>query len=198
MSVQLFDATTDIGIPTVYAVSIAPEHPALRTVVGCATALDPQVAAAKAISETVSVRIALQGGEAPGDVHDFTDVSDGAIHMGRPERAAAFDFLVNGTARRRISEMPNLDTGDAAADLSVVLSRLDAAGLDSFLVDLTPDEAIRSGMTVVRAVIPAVLPLSFTYRSRYLGSPRLYEAPVRMGHPARPEPELNTWPQPFA
>jgi ribosomal protein S12 methylthiotransferase accessory factor len=196
--VELFDATTDLGIPTVYAVSVAPAHPTCRTVVACATGLDPQVAAAKAISETVSVRIALQGDEAPDDVHDFTGVSDGAIYMAAPERAAAFDFLMNSPARRRLSDMPVLSGGDPAADLRLVLDRLDACGLDSFLVDLTPDEALRAGMTVVRAVIPGLLPLSFTYRSRFLGSPRLYEAPLRMGHPSRPEAELNTWPQPFA
>ncbi|WP_436535067.1 YcaO-like family protein [Actinoplanes sp. HUAS TT8] len=198
VTVQLFDATTDLGIPTVYGVSIAPNHPACSIVVSCATGLDPQIAAAKAISETVSVRIALQGEKAPDDVQDFSGVSDGAIYMGAPERASAFDFLTGSTARRKLSEMPNLATGDSAADLRVVLGRLDAAGLDSYVVDLTPDEAIRAGMTVVRAVIPGLLPLSFTYRSRFLGSPRLYEAPVRMGYPSRAESELNTWPQPFA
>ncbi|MCW2140175.1 YcaO-like family protein [Actinoplanes cyaneus] len=198
VTVELFDATTDLGIPIVYAVSTAPNHPDCDTVVACAAALDPQVAAAKAISETVSVRIALQGDKAPDDVHDFSGVSDGAIYMGHPSRAPAYDFLLGGSARRRLSEMPNLATGDAAADLRVVLDRLDASGLDSYLVDLSPDEAIRAGMTVVRAVIPGLLPLSFTYRSRFLGSPRLYEAPVRMGYPSRPESELNSWPQPFA
>ncbi len=146
----------------------------------------------------VSVRIALQGDKAPDDVQDFTGVSDGAVYMGHPSRAPAFDFLLGTPASRRLSEMPNLATGDPDEDLRVVLSRLDAAGLDSYLVDLTPDEAIRAGMTVVRAVIPGLLPLSFTYRSRFLGSPRLYEAPVRMGYPSLPEAELNPWPQPFA
>lgn len=198
VTVQLFDATTDVGIPIVYAVSIAPNHPDCHTVVACAAGLDPQVAAAKAISETVSVRIALQGDKAPDDVHDFNGVSDGAIYMGDPARASAYDFLLDSAARRRLSEMPSLATGDSTEDLRVVLDRLDAGGHDSYLVDLTPDEAMRVGMTVVRAVIPGMLPLSFTYRSRFLGSPRLYEAPGRMGYRSLPEGELNTWPQPFA
>jgi ribosomal protein S12 methylthiotransferase accessory factor len=53
-------------------------------------------------------------------------------------------------------------------------------------------------MTVVRAIIPGLQPLTFHHRARFLGHPRLYEAPVRMGYPARLEAELNAWPQPFA
>jgi ribosomal protein S12 methylthiotransferase accessory factor len=201
VTIHLFDGTTDLGIPTVYSVSIAGDHPTCRILVACATSLDPQVAAAKAICETVSVRIAMQNSEPLGpdvDVRDFTDVSEGAAYMCAPERSSAFDFLLNSPARRRLSEMPVLATGDPVADLRLVCSRLDALGMDSYLVDLTPDEALRVGMTVVRAVVPGLLPLSFNYRSRFLGSPRLYEAPGRMGYPTRAEADLNAWPQPFA
>ena len=37
-----------------------------------------------------------------------------------------------------------------------------------------------------------------TDRARFLGHPRLYEAPARMGYPTRSEAELNAWPQAFA
>jgi len=199
MTIRLFDATTDVGIPTVYGVSIAPDHPRLRTVVSCATSLDPQTAAAKAICELVSVRIALEDDEpSAGDVESFTGVSDGATYMCLPERTSAFDFLLGSPARRRLSEMPSLSTGDATADLRLVCSRLAGCGMDAYVVDLTTDEALRAGMTVVRAVVPGLQPLTFHYRARFLGHPRLYEAPARMGHPVRPEAELNAWPQPFA
>ncbi|WP_164465893.1 YcaO-like family protein [Actinoplanes teichomyceticus] len=199
VTVHLFDATTDVGIPTVYGVSVAPDHPTCRTVVSCATGLDPQVAAAKAICETVSERIALHGTPPPGeDVRAFGGVSDGAAYMSAPQRAAAFDFLLDSPARRRISAMPTLSTGDPVADLRLVSARLAACELDAYIVDLTPDEALRTGMTVVRAVVPGLQPLSFSYLARYLGHPRLYQAPVRMGYPSRPEAELNAWPQPFA
>jgi ribosomal protein S12 methylthiotransferase accessory factor len=199
MTVRLFDATTDVGIPTVYGVSIAPDHPRLHTVVSCATALDPQAAAAKAICELVSVRIALQDDEPSAeDVESFTGVSDGATYMCVPERASAFDFLLDSPARRRLSEMPALSTGDSTADLRLVCSRLAGSGMDAYIVDLTTDEALRVGMTVVRAVVPGLQPLTFHYRARFLGHPRLYEAPARMGYPVRGEAELNAWPQPFA
>ena len=199
MTVQLFDATTDVGIPTVYGVSVAPDHPYLRTVVSCATSLDPQIAAAKAICEAVSVRIALQDDEPPaGDVESFTGVTDGASYMAMPERAPVFDFLLDSPHRRRLSEMPSLSTGDSTADLRLVCSRLAARGMDAYVVDLTTDEALRAGMTVVRAVVPGLQPLTFHYRARFLASRRLYQAPARMGYPTRLEAELNAWPQPFA
>jgi ribosomal protein S12 methylthiotransferase accessory factor len=53
-------------------------------------------------------------------------------------------------------------------------------------------------MWVVRVIIPALQPLSFSYRARYLGHARLYQAPRLMGHPVREEADLNPWPQPFA
>jgi ribosomal protein S12 methylthiotransferase accessory factor len=199
LTIRLFDATTDVGVPTVYGVSIAPDHPRLHTVVSCATGLDPQAAAAKAICEVVSVRIALQEDEPSAEgVESFTGVSDGATYMCVPERAAAFGFLLDSPARRRLSEMPSLSTGDSTADLRLVCSLLAARGMDAYLVDLTTDEALRVGMTVVRAVVPGLQPLTFHYRARFLGHPRLYEAPARMGYPVRPEAELNAWPQPFA
>ncbi|HEY0531942.1 MAG TPA: YcaO-like family protein [Actinoplanes sp.] len=199
MTIQLFDATTDVGIPTVYGVSIAPDHPRLRTVVSCATSLDPQTAAAKAICELVSVRIALHDDEpSTEDVESFTGVSDGAAYMCVPERAPAFDFLLATPARRRLSEMPALSTGDSTADLRLVRSRLAACGMDAYIVDLTTDEALRVGMNVVRAIVPGLQPLTFHYRARFLGHPRLYQAPARMGYPTRLEAELNAWPQPFA
>jgi ribosomal protein S12 methylthiotransferase accessory factor len=199
MTIEFFDATTDVGIPTVYGVSIAPEHPSCRTVVTCATSLDPQTAVAKAICETVSVRIALHDAKPPSDdVRTFTSVSDGAAYMCAPERAEAFNFLLDSPARRRLSEMPTLSTGDSVADLRLVSSRLADCGMDAYIVDLTTDEALRAGMTVVRAVVPGLQPLSFHYRARFLGHPRLYQAPTRMGYPSRSEAELNAWPQPFA
>ncbi len=65
-------------------------------------------------------------------------------------------------------------------------------------VDLTTDEARQAGATVVRVAVPRLMPLSFVHRARYLGHPRLYEAPRAMGHPVLDEDEITRLPQPFA
>jgi ribosomal protein S12 methylthiotransferase accessory factor len=196
---HLFDATTDVGVPTVYCVAVADHHPTCRTIVTCATDVDPQRAVTKVLREAASGRIALQAPHAdPPGLDDFASVYDGAAYMGRPERASAFDFLLHSAGRRQLSDMPRLQRSTPAEQLAVVLRRLEAAGAEAFVVDLTTDEALRAGVTVVRVLIPALQPLSFAYRARFLGHPRLYEAPVRMGFAVLPEPDLNPWPQPFA
>ena len=195
----LFDATTDLGIPTVYGLQISPSNQALAALVMCSTELDPAQAVAKVIREAASSRFALQQPrQVPENWDDFSDISHGASFMGRPAQLPAFDFLRHSRRSRRLSEMPVLRTGDARRDLIGVLRTLRERGMEAFAVDLTTDEAMRAGTNVVRVVIPALQPLSVSYRARYLGHPRLYDAPQRMGYLVRAEGEINPWPQPFA
>jgi ribosomal protein S12 methylthiotransferase accessory factor len=93
--------------------------------------------------------------------------------------------------------MTALAAGDDDEALKVVLKRLRELRFDVYAADVSTDEAIRYGMRVVRVIVPALQPLSFHYRARYLGHPRLYEAPRRMGYRAWSERQLNHWPQPF-
>jgi ribosomal protein S12 methylthiotransferase accessory factor len=165
----------------------------------CATDVDPARAVTKVLRESASCRIALGSSPpAPDRVEQFVQVFDGAVYMGAPERRTAFRFLLDTPNTRRLSEMAKPATGDAVGDLRFVLARLAAAGLEAVAVDLTTDEALRSGFRVVRVVVPGLQPLSFAHLARYLGHPRLYDAPALMGHPVNSEQELNPWPQPFA
>jgi ribosomal protein S12 methylthiotransferase accessory factor len=199
VTVHLFDATTDLGVPTIYGVETSDHNPRLATVVMCATDVDPARAVTKVLREGASCRIALGSSPpAPDSVEQFVQVFDGAVYMGAPERRTAFRFLLDTPNTRRLSEMAKPATGDAVGDLRFVLARLAAAGLEAVAVDLTTDEALRSGFRVVRVVVPGLQPLSFAHLARYLGHPRLYDAPALMGHPVNSEQELNPWPQPFA
>jgi ribosomal protein S12 methylthiotransferase accessory factor len=196
---MFFDATTELGVPTIYSLQLSPRNETLAAMVMCSAELDPAAAVAKILRESASSRIAMQQpNPTPDSWDDFIDVFHGAAYMGRPARLPAFDFLRNSAGRRRLSEMPSAATGDARRDLAEILRRLRARGMEAFAVDLTTDEALRAGMRVVRVIIPALQPLTFSYRARYLGHPRLYEAPELMGFRARPEAEINPWPQPFA
>jgi ribosomal protein S12 methylthiotransferase accessory factor len=134
----------------------------------------------------------------PDSVDDDFDVGHGAAYMGKRERLPAFDFLLRSTRRRRLSDIHRLATGRPESDLTHLLDRLRRRRMEAIAVDLTTDEARRAGFWVVRVIIPSLQPLSFHYRTRYLGHPRLYEAPQAMGFPVRAEADLNPWPQPFA
>lgn len=194
-----FDATTDLRIPTVFGVQVSPHNTRLATMVACSTDPDPAVAVTKTIRELASTRLALiHGGEPPESLNDFNDVAHGAVYMGHVERAHAFKFLLDSPRRVQLSQLPRVPGETARATLASLLERFSAAGMTAYAVDLTTDEAIRVGMCVVRVIVPELQPLSFVYRARYLGHPRLYEAPRRMGYPVHAEADLNPWPQPFA
>jgi len=101
-------------------------------------------------------------------------------------------------SRRLLSEIPALEADGEKALLTSTLNRLREKGLDAFAVELSADEALRSGFRVVKAIIPGLQPVSFNYRARYLGHPRLYKAPAQMGYESHAEEHLNHLPQPFA
>lgn len=197
---MFFDATTDIGIPTIYSVQISPHNAKLAAHVMCATGLDPIDCITKIIAESSASRATLQmqTQENAKPLDDFIDVLDGALYMGRHENLAAFNFLVHSPYKRRLSEIPMMATNDPKKDLLQAVKQLSGCAMNIFAVDLSTDEALRVDMRVVRVIIPELMPLSFSYRARFLAHPRLYEAPENMGYPVNSEDEVNQWPQPFA
>lgn len=194
-----FDATSELGVPTIYSLHLSPANERLAALVMCSTELDPSVAVAKVIRESSASRIAMQAyREVPAELNDFADVHHGAMYMGKRERLHAYDFLLNSPSRRALSEIPTITGSDPQVDLMNLIERLRKRNMPAYAVDLSTDEALRVGMRVVRVIIPALQPLSFNYRAKFLGHPRLYDAPRRLNYPAHGEAELNHWPQPFA
>ena len=195
-----FDATLDIGIPTIYALSVARANRQVTTLVACATALNAPEALAKVIRDLFQIRVAFRKPRPiPASWDEFTDFFHGAAYMARGEHTGAFDFLLRQNHRRPLSEIAPVDNEeDVAQSLSAVLSLFRRRGIDVYAVDLSTDECVRAGIWAVRVIIPSLQPLGFFYRARYLGHSRLYEAPERMGYPVHSEARLNYWPQPFA
>ncbi|AND17570.1 YcaO-like family protein [Rathayibacter tritici] len=197
---RFFDATTDTGIPTIYCVDTDEESLTLRHVVMCSTELDPARAIVKIVREIASSRIALENaGPAPADIADFHSVTDGARFMGHPDRAAAFSFLLDDDRPRiPFSSVANLDQTDPKASLIAVVARLQEAGCDVLSIDISTVEAQTVGLTVVRVVVPELMPLSFAHRARYLAHQRLHDVAHHLGRGALDEADLNPYPQPFA
>lgn len=197
---DFFDATTDLGLPTIYCVDTDRANSKLRHVVMCATDPDPERAAAKILREIAASRMGLNSvRRAPDSVDDFHDVFHGAQYMGAAERAHAFEFLLNTTAQSRgIEEISPLGGGNPVGQLDEALRIFRSRGWDVVVVDISTIEARDAGVTVVKVVIPQLMPLSFVYRSQFRAHPRLYDAPREMGLHVRAEAELNSFPQPFA
>jgi len=196
--IRVFDATTDVGIPVLFAVDRAPGASEVCTLVCGSSALDPRRAAEKLLAEAVLYRRAMERPVGiPADPDEFTQPVHGARYMSHPARAPCFSFLLETPARKCLSDLEHLATGSPGGDLAVLLDRLGALGMNAYAADLTTDEARRAGLHVVRVIVPELQPLTFRLRARYLGHRRLSDAPARMGYPARPEEEMNPWPQPF-
>lgn len=194
-----FDATTDLGVPTVYSLQLTERHPRLGQYVNCATELDPLTAIAKTVREAAPARTVLQmPREVPEHVADFVELESGAIRLGRPEHRAAFNFLLDSPRRVSLDELerPAVPAG-AWGRLAWLLDSLKPLGTDVVVVDLTPGELREAGLHVVKVVIPGLMPMSSMHRARFLGHPRLYQAARDLGHPIA-EDDVNPDPQPFA
>ncbi|MGH9914875.1 MAG: YcaO-like family protein, partial [Pyrinomonadaceae bacterium] len=194
-----FDATTDLGISTIYGLQVSKANKRLTTLVSCSTSMDPGAAVIKVMRDMAACRIAFrQPRPTPEKWEDFTDIFHGASYMARSDQAHAFEFLLDSGRKRFLSEIVTLQSNDEKQALQMVLERFRRRRMDVYAVDLSTDEALRCGVRVVRVIIPGLQPLSFHHRARYLGHSRLYEMPKQMGFPVHREDQLNRWPQPFA
>lgn len=195
---HFFNATTDVGLPTIYGIQVSRFHPYARTTVACSTGLTFDQALAKVIRDLTSFKRAFVAKrELPADIGAFTGVLDGASYMAQPMHEHVFKFLLNSDRQVSLSELSVTENAPLRT-LSDVLARLISLGMKPLAVDLTTDESVRAGLRVVRVLIPELQPLSLHTAVQYLAHPRVYEAPTRMGYSARDEANLNRWPQPFA
>lgn len=198
-----FDATTDLGIPTVFSIQVAEGHPYCALLVSCATDIEPENALLKAIREACAGRLTMnKPHEIPSKVIDFHKLTHGPHYYGVGGHQADFDFLLsNTTATTSLAAMscpalPSHDKTDPQR-LAFLIARLRDHGLDAIAVDLSTDELRDAGLWVVRVIIPHLMPISFVHRVRYLGTPRLYDYVERFKKAPFTEADVNTSPLPF-
>lgn len=197
----LFDATTDVGVPTVYCLQTADHDERCAQFVGCGTGRTLLEAAEKALLEAVPGRSLLATDEpVKEDLADHSTVLDGARYMAARHRREAFDFLLAGAGARAVSRS---DRGpvlpdDSGAALTALVGDLASKGMQVLAVDRTTRELATAGLSAVSVVVPALQPMSLLPYGQFRAHPRLYAAPELMGFRSRTEKELNPWPQPFA
>ncbi len=193
-----FDATTDIGVPTVMCLQIAPHDRARAQTVSCATGRSISSAADKAILEACRGRSGEHHDDDPPDnFADFASLTDGALYMGNPDRRPAFSFLTDG-ARDRVAPERDIMPERSTAFLEGLMATLSGKGMPVLSIDRTTRELAEVGLAAVNAVIPDLQPMSLLPLAQYRAHPRLYSAPGLMGYPCRTEEELNPWPMPYA
>ena len=194
-----FDATTDLGISTVYGLQVSRVNDRVTTLVSCSASLNPVTAIAKVMADMAACRESFRiPRSVPDRAEDCEQLFHGASYMAQKDKARLFDFLLDSVSRRTLNELPSFEIEDERKALKAILALLRSGGVTAYAVELSTDEALRAGMRVVRVIIPELQPFSFHYRAQYLGHPRLYNAPKLMGYSVLEESKLNRWPQPFA
>ena len=201
---ELFDATTDLGVPTIYALQLSDETDLLANLVVSATKLDPMQAVLRTLEEGCSSRIALESLMGPGSNRErkareqIVSLEDCALYYGDRASRNDFDFLLKSERRHSLASMPNLTTGSAQGDLRGLLDIFRRRNMQVFAVDLTTPEVRDAGLWSVRTIVPELMPLSSVYGIRFLGTRRLYDAPAAMGYGTRTIADVTPKPQPFA
>lgn len=199
---RLYDATTDLGIPIVYARCCRPDHPRVANVFGCACDFDAARAIGKAARESIMIAHALESNahRPPADPFDCHLIVDGACTMMAPARHADLMFLdeagettfqaLSGTA------LPAPDAVDAR--IGWLAAHLAERDQPFYMAEITCDELTDVGLRAFRAILPGLMPLSFVHRARFLGSQRLADMHRHWGLPGSLEDRINPWPQPFS
>lgn len=198
--VVFLDLTTDLGIPVVACVLRRATIGGRRLVtIGLSCKQDITAACEKALCEALSdherLRQELETGEGEPwrPAPDFSDVGDFPWH-GRAyvhaDLQPALEFLTSSDEVRRISGefLP-----DGAKDLSAALSALEPHVSDVLMVDLTTRDVASLGVTVVKVLVPELVPLHADHRFPYLGHRRLEEALHAQGRA-----DANPFPHPFS
>ena len=150
VEVTVKDITSDIGIPTIAAVSddTLLQDPALLTI-GMGTHTSARIAVLRALTEVAQSRLTQIHG-----AREDTTVADIRKKMGyeRTKRMNRYWFSSHET--RRFAEIPSFDTSDFLEDIDRARERLKEAGLPQVIVvDLTRESI---GVPVVRVIVPGL------------------------------------------
>ncbi len=185
-SLWMLDITADFGIPTLVAVSARTGHRVQDVLVGFGAHFDPQIAAARALTEVNQFLPAVIERDAAGqtvyledDIATLTWLHEVKIEN---EPWLAPD---GGQPARDLGSYPPADFSDLAQAVTLCAERTSAAGLDLIVLDQTQPDL---DLSVAKVIVPGM-----RHFWRRLGAGRLYTVPVQLGWTGRPvrEDEMN-------
>jgi len=150
VEVTLKDITSDIGIPTVAAVSddILLKDPSLLTI-GMGTHTSARIAVLRALTEVAQSRLTQIHG-----AREDTTVADVRKKMGYERTRRMNRYWFDAPATRNFPELSSFDSNDFLDDITTASERLRKAGMERIIaVDLTRESI---GVPVVRVIVPGL------------------------------------------
>lgn len=197
--------TTDYGIPSFAAcvVDRRPGKPAFLLTL--AAHPDPVRGLRQVVEEAAMMRLdalfrVQQGAarHAPPRMEDARRMSDHGSYYLLRENLGPVAFLLDDDAP--VVPLPQgFGSDDAWAEVRGMVDRIAAAGHDVLAVDGTPDDLREAGWRAAKVLVPGSVRHEYGYGARFLDCPRIYHAPVRMGHrkapstPADLNPDLHPY-----
>lgn len=222
--VSLFDITTEVGIPCVWAMAahprladggLPPDTGELALFCASGSHLTPERAALSALVELgpqlagAIKRFPARRADAAAYLarpDDVRTIFDHAVAFGDPRAYQRLGFLTQspappvplaGAGRER-SWPAHADLRD---DLLEMVGRFRRENMEVIVVNQTGPEHRALGLHCVRVLIPGTLPLTYGHwRRRLRNLPRLLTLPHRLGHTEAPLSlaDVNQLPHPFA
>jgi ribosomal protein S12 methylthiotransferase accessory factor len=222
--VSLFDITTEVGIPCVWAMAthprlcdggLQPGTDELALFCAAGSHLTPERAARSALVELgpqladAIRRFPARKADAVGYLacpEEVRTIFDHAVAFGDPRAYERLGFLTGPPPRR----VPLAQAGgdrkwpgkaDLRDDLLAMVARFRDENMEVIVVDQTGPEHRALGLHCVRVLIPGTLPLTYGHgRRRLRNLPRLLTLPHRLGHAEAPLSwaDINQLPHPFA
>lgn len=185
--VWVLDVSSDVGIPTMAALSRRTDGPREDVMFGFGAHLDPQVALVRALTEMNQLMPAVV---AAGDGGDYDWSDPDAVHWWRTATWDGMPYLRPDPAvrPRTPADYRHTPTTDLHQDVTAVQQRLEGLGLDVMVLDQTRPDV---GLPVVKAIVPGMR----GFWARFAPG-RLFDVPVRMGRLDAPTPyeQLNPIP----
>lgn len=182
----VLDITSDLGIPTVMAISWRQyDGGGIHLGLGCH--LEARLAVSRALAELNQGAVYEFGDEDPASLEGFD------AHHARWLREATIEnqhYLRPADGPRRVAgDFANEATRDVRDDLLISIEKLRAKGLEMIVLDHTRPDI---GFPVARVVVPGLR----HFWARHAQG-RLYDAPVTMGWLDRPKTESDLNPIAF-
>lgn len=194
--IEILDCTTEVSVPSFAAVLVDEkgDHPVS---VSAVADLDVENAFTKLIHEAVKFLHAGWPRGASIAPENITRIEDRQKYWARADMIQEIEFLLQGPMKsyEDISQTSCKTYSEKLARMKRIFAE---KCLQCYLVDITTKVARDTGLSVVKAIIPELVPIHFNESRKHLGVARLYTVPKMLGHKgAIDEHEINPVPHPF-